>query len=109
LACTRGYDSYVKTASVSTVKNRLSAYLDLVRQGEVVVITDRGQPIARLVPLESSPAHDTEAWRRDLEGRGAIKRSAEAASAALLDDLPPAPETAGDALAALLEERAEGR
>jgi prevent-host-death family protein len=99
----------MKSASVSTVKNRLSAYLDLVRQGEVVVITDRGRPIARLVPLDPSPQEDTEAWRRDLEGRGVIMRASTPASATLLDDLPPAPETPGDAVAALVEERAEAR
>lgn len=38
----------MKTASISEAKNRLSAYIDLVRQGATVVITDRGRPVAEL-------------------------------------------------------------
>lgn len=37
---------------VRKVTNRLSAYLDRVWEGEVIVITDRGRPIARLTSLE---------------------------------------------------------
>ncbi|MBA2667461.1 MAG: type II toxin-antitoxin system prevent-host-death family antitoxin, partial [Trueperaceae bacterium] len=44
----------MKKASVSSVKNNLSSYLDLVRAGEAVLITDRGRPIARLVPLDAA-------------------------------------------------------
>jgi prevent-host-death family protein len=43
----------MKTASISEAKNRLSAYIDPVRRGETVQITDRGNPVARLVPLEA--------------------------------------------------------
>jgi prevent-host-death family protein len=42
----------MKTASISQAKNRLSAYVDMVRRGESIVITDRGTPVARLTPLE---------------------------------------------------------
>ena len=38
-------------ASVRDLKSRLSRYLRQVQQGETVVITLRGKPIARLVPL----------------------------------------------------------
>lgn len=41
----------MKTASISEAKNRLSAYIDLVRQGATIVITDRGQPVAELSPI----------------------------------------------------------
>ncbi len=37
--------------SIRDMKNRLSKYLKLVRTGKEVVITDRGQPVARLTPL----------------------------------------------------------
>jgi prevent-host-death family protein len=40
------------TAGVREVKNHLSAYLDRVRDGEEIVITDRGQPVARLTSLD---------------------------------------------------------
>ncbi len=35
---------------VRELKNRLGRYLQLVRQGQTVEITDRGRPVARLVP-----------------------------------------------------------
>lgn len=37
--------------SISDLKARLSAYLDLVRQGHEVLVTDRGRVIARLSPV----------------------------------------------------------
>jgi prevent-host-death family protein len=41
----------IKTASVSALKARLSAFLDIVRRGDEVLVTDRGRPIARLAPV----------------------------------------------------------
>ena len=37
--------------SIRELKSRLSHYLRLTRQGESVVITDRGVPIGRIVPM----------------------------------------------------------
>jgi len=37
--------------SISSAKNRLSALVKLVQGGEPVTITDRGVPVARLVPV----------------------------------------------------------
>lgn len=34
------------------LKNHLSAYLDRVRDGEEIVITDRGHPVARLTSVD---------------------------------------------------------
>jgi prevent-host-death family protein len=53
----------MKRASISELKARLSAYLDVVRQGADVLITDRGRLIARLTPV----LHDArEESRREL-------------------------------------------
>ncbi len=41
----------MKTAAVSEVKARLSEYLSHVKAGAEVVITDRGKPVARIVPV----------------------------------------------------------
>jgi prevent-host-death family protein len=35
---------------IRELKNRLSYYLDRVRKGEVIEVTDRGKPLARIVP-----------------------------------------------------------
>ena len=37
--------------SIRELKSRLSHYLQLTRKGDSVVITDRGVPIARIVPM----------------------------------------------------------
>jgi len=44
----------MKTAAVSEIKARLSEYLNQVKAGMEILITDRGKPVARLVPLSRS-------------------------------------------------------
>jgi len=44
------YSTVMKTLSISEAKATLSQQLRHVRRGEVIVITDRGMPVARLVP-----------------------------------------------------------
>jgi prevent-host-death family protein len=39
------------SAGVREVKNHLSAYLERVKLGEEIVITDRGEPVARLTSV----------------------------------------------------------
>ena len=38
--------------TVTDLKARLSAWLDTVRAGNEVVVTDHGHPVARLVPID---------------------------------------------------------
>jgi len=40
---------------VSTLRAELNAWLDRVSAGTEVVVTDRGIPVARLVPIDSAP------------------------------------------------------
>ena len=47
------------TVASKELKNRLGRYLQLVREGRPVRITDRGKPIGCIVPLEV-PAQSTE-------------------------------------------------
>jgi len=42
------------TVSIREFKSRLSHFLRLARGGESIVITDRGFPVGRLVPIEAS-------------------------------------------------------
>ena len=39
---------------IREVKNRLSEYLRRVKQGEVLLITERNVPIAKLVPVQEN-------------------------------------------------------
>lgn len=41
----------MKIASVSKTKNQLSALIEQVRQGEVLVITDDDRPVARITAI----------------------------------------------------------
>ena len=92
-----------RTVPVSQAKARLSEYLRQVRGGEEVVITERGRPIARLVPVA-----DREPHLADLERRGLLRvADAELADDFLAKKRPKA--TGGSVLDALLEERREGR
>jgi len=42
----------MKTAAVSKLKASLSEYLLKVKAGEEVIVTDRGKPVARIIPLK---------------------------------------------------------
>jgi prevent-host-death family protein len=99
----------MKTASVSEAKNKLSAYLRLVKQGQEVVILDRDVPVARLVPVVSASQTGDEALFQTLESRGILRRAKQKATKQYLLKLPPAPKIKGDILSALLADREEGR
>ncbi len=99
----------MKRASISEAKNRLSAYLALVRRGETILITDRNVPVAQLVPLAASTRPDDEERLRDLERRGVIRRAKIRPGKDFLKRLPRAEPAKGDLLAALLAERDETR
>jgi prevent-host-death family protein len=47
---TSSYSYRMKTVGVRELKNRLSEYLRLVRRGEEILVTDRGQVVAELRP-----------------------------------------------------------
>ena len=45
----------MRTAGVREARQNLSALLDEVKKGREVVITDRGRPVAKLVPPDRTP------------------------------------------------------
>jgi prevent-host-death family protein len=47
-----GHNGTMKTANISELKAKLSAYLAVVRRGGTVLVYDRSIPIAKLVPFE---------------------------------------------------------
>lgn len=46
------------TVGIRELKEHLSEYLRRVREGELVVITDRGRPVGRLGPAEAGAGHE---------------------------------------------------
>ena len=99
----------MKTASISELKNRLSAYVDLVRQGETVLLTDRDRPVARIVPLEPGSKASDDSRLADLERRGILRRARRTGTARLLLSAPPRLPGGVSVLEALLEDRRTGR
>lgn len=96
----------MKIAAVSELKARLSEYLNQVKTGMEVLITDRGNPVARLVPV--SRTRDLKGSLGRMEKQGLIRLGS--------GKLPKnfwkmhRPEDPGDlVLNALLEERETGR
>ena len=100
-----GYDSHMQKATISELKNRLSAYLQKVRAGETVLILDRDQPIARIERVSADSAHDDRLRR--LERAGILRLADEPL---LPHELRmQVPRASKSVVRALLDERAEGR
>lgn len=57
------------TVNIAELKNRLSAYLDYVQEGEEIIIRDRNRPIAKIVPLAGTEALDAEEMELVAGGR----------------------------------------
>lgn len=97
----------MKKASITEVKNNLSALLDGVKQGAPLLIMDRGRPVARLDAIRGPAADDGRLGRlvRDgivRPGRGALPK-------AILASEPPRASKGSSAVSLLLDERRDGR
>lgn len=102
----------MKKASISILKAQLSRYVDAVKSGEEVIVTERGRPVARLGPLTGAQAPDGRIAQLVREGRLRPPERAGAVHeflAGVTAGAGPLADPAGRSLAALLEERAEGR
>ena len=96
----------MKTAAVSKLKAYLSEYLNRVKAGEEVLITDRGKPVARLVPISRKKAAGDSLAR--MEKQGLIRLGSGKLPKGFWE-MPRAEDPKGLVLKALLEEREEGR
>lgn len=96
----------MKTAAVSELKARLSQFLGQVKAGNEVLITDRGRPVARLVPI--SGERTVKDALSTLEKQGLMKVGSRKLPKNFWR-MPRAEDRQGLVLKALLEEREEGR
>jgi prevent-host-death family protein len=98
----------MKRASLTETKNNLSALIDQVRQGETIVILDRGRPVAR---IESILAAEVEPEGRiaRLERAGLVRRPRRRRPKKLFAESPPRSKSGASVLEALLDERRTGR
>ncbi len=60
----------MKTANIAELKNRLSVYLNEVKRGGEVLVSERNVPFAKIVPLNRTD--DYEAEEMELVARGII-------------------------------------
>jgi prevent-host-death family protein len=61
-----------RTAAVAELKAQLSRYLRWVKAGEEVLVTERGAPVARLVPVNAGERAKGEDYG-DLERQGLMR------------------------------------
>ena len=61
----------MKSAAISKLKATLSEYITFVKAGEEVLVTERGKPVAKIVPVKGIQKND--AKRMDLVRRGILK------------------------------------
>lgn len=95
-------------ATISQVKNSLSAYLRKVRAGETVLIMDRKTPVASLVPVSGGSDVDPRLDR--LVAAGLVERGGRWKVGEADEEHAPT-RLAGDVdvVAAVVEERRSGR
>ncbi len=94
----------MEKATISQLKNRLSAYLKKVRAGQAVLILDRDEPIAMLERVDSRSLPDERLAR--LEQAGLIKRSKTSRPLEAMRGYTPI-KTKASVVEALIEERRE--
>ena len=97
----------MKSVSISELKNRLSAYLGIVRAGEPVLVLDRDQPIAIIERVGAMAGDDPRCMK--LERAGLLRRPSNPVPLDLDSLRRPAPRASASVLEALIDERREGR
>ncbi len=96
----------MRRASIAALKAHLSEYIDAAKAGEEVIVTDRNKPVARLGPI-SAPIR-REAQLMGLIRAGLVRPAGRSLSRGFWDRPRPR-DRHSRGLAALIEERAEGR
>jgi prevent-host-death family protein len=65
----------MRTVSSTELKNRLGAYLKLVGKGETLIVIDRGKPVARIVPTDSTQGESKtlDQVLKEMEAKGHLR------------------------------------
>ena len=94
------------TSNIASAKSRFSHLIDLVKQGQTVLITERNKPVATLQPVVSSSAAGVAA----LHASGLLTPPGKALDVAAFLAAPRAALASGNSLTdAIVAEREEGR
>jgi prevent-host-death family protein len=98
----------METVSISRLKDQLSAYLQKVRRGQTVVVTDRNKPVAQLTPVVAKESDDERLAR--LIAQGVVTPPKQSPPLSIEEIRKRRPQAPGaGVLEALLQERREGR
>lgn len=95
----------MRTVNLSDLKARLSAHIELVRNGEEVIVCDRNKPVARIVPCRVADQSEQE---RRLIARGALAPPARKWPGAVSWPQPPG-NVSDDVMERVWREEREGR
>jgi prevent-host-death family protein len=96
----------MKRAAVSVLKAHLSEFLETVKAGEEILVTARGRPVARIIPL--GPREHLPEELLELERRG-VARVGTGLLSKDFWDLPRPSDPDGRVRAALMRERGDDR
>lgn len=96
----------METATITEVKNGLSAFIARVKAGESIVVTDRGIPVAVIEPVSRRVDVDDRLAR--LERAGIIRRGTGEPPIELIRTPGPKVRTGHSLVDAVLEERRSG-
>lgn len=83
----------LKRANIGELKTHLSAYLKGVKNGGMVLVTERNKPVAKIVPLDEDDLYETEEEQLIAEGVLSPPKSNEPLPDSFWDDkrLPKVP------------------
>lgn len=93
----------MRTAAIAKLKASLSEYLASVKDGETVVVTDRGRPVAMIVPIDQSVSQDEH--RARLIAKGLLRPGRGPVPLELIERMQVPGLTAEQALRVIEEER----
>ena len=93
----------MRTAAIAKLKAGLSGYLESVKAGEQVVVTDRGRPVALIVPIDPSVSEDER--RVELVAKGLVRPGSGPISTDLIEGAAVPGLTSDRALQAVIEDR----
>ena len=93
----------MRTAAIAKLKEGLSGYLESVKAGEQVVVTDRGRPVALIVPIDRGVSEDER--RAELVAKGLVRPGGGPISAGLIKGAGVPGLTCDRALQAVMEDR----
>lgn len=91
-----------RTTSVVELKARLSEHLRQVKSGHELIVTERGVPVARLLPLDDSERRSTRRFRLTRSG---VLKPGRGKLPPALKRVPQGESAGAGVLAALLAER----